>query len=313
MFPAAQALLDLLDPAARLQIQFPFESSERFNWSYVPQARRGLPVHAMTTAQRRALHALLREALSSAGYLKATGIMQLETVLRALEHDNPQRDPEGYYLTIFGTPAQARPWAWRIEGHHVSLNFTVASDTGVATTPAFLGANPAEVPSGPYMGWRVLGAEEDLGRRLLGALDETQRPQAIIATTAPQDIITGADRIARLARFEGVPATEMSGLQRELLLQLIREYTHNLTPALAQTQLDKIMRGGLERLHFAWAGSLSPGQGHYYRIHGPTTLIEYDNTQNAANHVHTVWRDLEDDWGGDVLAQHYAESAHHRT
>src|ERR687885_681532 len=204
MFPAAQALLDLLDPAARLQIQFPFESSERFNWSYVPQARRGLPVHAMTAAQRRALHALLREALSSAGYLKATGIMQLETVLRALEHDNPQRDPEAYYLTIFGTPAQARPWAWRIEGHHVSLNFTVASDTGVATTPAFLGADP----------------------------------------------------IARLARFEGVPAAEMSGLQRELMLQLIREYTHNLTPALAQTQLDKIMRGGLERLHFAWAGSL---------------------------------------------------------
>jgi hypothetical protein len=267
----------------------------------------------MTTAQRRALHALLREALSSAGYLKATGIMQLETVLRALEHDNPQRDPEAYYLTIFGTPAYDRPWGWRIEGHHVSLNFTVASDTGVAATPAFLGANPAEVPSGPYMGWRVLGAEEDLGRRLLGALDETQRPRAIIATTAPQDIITGADRIARLAQFEGVPAAEMSGLQRELLLQLIREYTQNLTPALAQTQLDKIMRTGLERLHFAWAGSLSPGQGHYYRIHGPTTLIEYDNTQNTANHIHTVWRDLEDDWGGDVLAQHYAESAHHRT
>ena len=313
MFPAAQALLDLLDPAARLQIQFPFESSERFNWSYVPQARRGLPIQAMTLVQRRALHALLRDALSSAGYLKATGIMQLETVLRALEHDNPQRDPEAYYLTIFGTPAHNRPWGWRIEGHHVSLNFTVASDTGVATTPAFLGANPAEVPSGPYTGWRVLGAEEDLGRQLLGALNEMQRAQAIIATSAPQDIITGADRIARLARFEGVPAGEMSGLQRELLLQLIQEYTHNLTPALAQTKLDKIMHVGLERLHFAWAGSLSPGQGHYYRIHGPTTLIEYDNTQNAANHVHTVWRDLEDDWGGDVLAQHYAESAHHRT
>jgi hypothetical protein len=312
MFTAAQALLDLLDPAARQQIQFPFESPERFNWSYVPQARRGLPIHAMPTAQRHALHALLREALSSAGYLKATGIMQLETVLRALEHDNPQRDPEGYYLTIFGTPAYGTPWGWRIEGHHVSLNFTVGSDIGVSTTPAFLGANPAEVPAGPHTGWRVLGVEEDLARQLLTVLDKTQRAQAIIATTAPQDIIIGTDRIARLARFEGVPAADMSGVQRDVLLQLIREYMHNLTPALAQMQFDKIIRAGLDRLYFAWAGSLSPGQGHYYRIHGPATLIEYDNTQNAANHVHTVWRDLEHDWGGDALAQHYAESTHHR-
>ena len=313
MLTAAQALLDLLDPPAGMQIQFPFESEERFNWSYVPQDRRGLPLSAMTIDQRRALHALLRSVLSSAGYLKATGIIHLEELLRAIEHDNPLRDPEGYYLTMFGVPSEATPWGWRLEGHHVSLNFTAGNNAHIATTPAFLGANPAEVPSGPYSGWRVLGAEEDLARRLLGTLDDNQRTQAIIAATAPRDIITGNDRIARLARFEGLPAAGMAASQRNLLLRLVMEYTHNLAPELAQAHLDKITRAGIERLHFAWAGGFGRGEGHYYRIHGPVTLIEYDNTQNDANHVHTVWRDLEGDWGSDVLAQHYAESAHHRT
>ena len=313
MITATQALLDLLDAPAREQAQLPFGSEERFNWAYVPQDRHGLPLHAMTIDQRRALHVLLRSVLSSAGYLKATGIMHLEEVLCALEQNNPQRDPERYYLTVFGTPSHDAPWGWRLEGHHLSLNFTAGSNLRVATTPAFLGTNPAEVPSGPRSGWRVLGQEEDLARELLGMLDDTQRTQALIAATAPRDIITGTDRTVRLGRFEGLPAAGMTTAQRNVLLRLLTEYTHNLMEELAQVQFDRITRAGIEQLHFAWAGSARRGEGHYYRIHGPTTLIEYDNTQNAANHVHTVWRDLEGDWGNDLLAQHYAESAHHQS
>lgn len=311
MFSIAQDLLQLLDSEGRQRILFPLESEERFNWSYVPKVRHGLIVQAMTLAQRKALHRLLRAALSNAGYLKVTSIMHLEEVLRALENGELVRDPEHYYLTFFGMPSRDGIWGWRIEGHHVSLNFLIGKDGTLTTTPAFLGANPAEVRSGPWSGWRALGAEEDIGRSLLHALDTSQREQAIIAVDAPGDIITRNDRNIRLATFEGLSAADLRPGQRDLLMELFEAYAHNLNRDLAQMHLDRITGAGIDRLYFAWAGSASVGDGHYYRVHGPTTLIEYDNTQNDANHVHTVMRDLEHDWGGDLLAQHYAESEHH--
>ena len=311
MHTAVQAFLTLLDAPERAQTQLTFDAAERFNWSYVPMERQGLPIAAMTMDQRRALYTLLRSGLSTAGYLKASAIIQLEPILKALEINGPTRDSERFYLTVFGTPGQGLPWGWRFEGHHVSLNFTIADDGSVATTPMFFGANPAEVPLGPYSGWRVLAAEEDLGRQLLGMLDATQQRQAIITATAPGDIVTGHDRIARLAHFEGLPVRAMTTAQHDLLLRLVGEYVHNLADDLARAHLDRITQAGVEHLHFAWAGSAERGAGHYYRIHGPTTLIEYDNTQNDANHVHTVVRDLEEDWGGDVLAQHYEQADHH--
>jgi hypothetical protein len=213
-------------------------------------------------------------------------------------------------VTIFGPPSKDAPWGWRFEGHHLSLNYTSVTDE-LAATPAFFGANPAEVPRGDRKGWRLLAAEEDRARALLGLLDDAQRAQAVIATAAPRDVITGADRHARLERFEGLPASAMTPAQRDTLLRLVEEYVHNMPPDVAAAQWAKMEEAGLDKLHFAWAGSARRGEGHYYRIHGPTLLIEYDNTQNDANHVHSVWRDLDDDFGEDLLRKHYDENGHH--
>jgi hypothetical protein len=240
--------------------------------------------------------------------------MELERTLRRLEKRPPNdeyRDPERYYLAIFGTPSEKSPWGWRFEGHHVSLNFS--SVTGkLAVTPAFLGTNPARVPEGPTKGLRVLAQEEDLARRLLTGLNAQQRRQAIIDEEAPADIITGNQRTVSLARFEGLAYADMTADQRFLLEQLIRVYLDNMKPRIAQHQWQRMEDAGLDKLHFAWAGSAEPGQAHYYRIHGPTFLVEYDNTQNNANHIHTVWRDPANDFGRDLLRDHYENGHSHR-
>ena len=311
MEEAAQAFLDLLDDDQREQAHMAFDSEERFNWHFVPRNRNGLPLKAMTDRQREAAHALLRSALSERGYEKATNVVELEGILGVLENNPTRRDPEKYYVTIFGTPSKEAPWGWRFEGHHLSLNFSSVTNEVVATTPAFFGANPAEVPRGDRKGWRVLHAEEDRARALLGLLNDDQRARAMIAETAPRDIITGADRHARLQGFEGLPAASMTPAQRDSLLRLVEEYTHNMPSDVAAATWARIEEAGIDRLHFAWAGSDRRGQGHYYRIHGPTLLLEYDNTQNNANHIHTVWRGFDNDFGEDLLRNHYEESDHH--
>ena len=311
MVAAAQAFLDVLDAESREKATRPFEHEERFNWHFVPRAREGLPFDEMNEDQRRAAHALMRSALSSAGYLKATGVMRLEQILGMLENRPERRNPERYFFLVFGTPGQDSPWAWRLEGHHLSLSFTSVTNT-VVTTPAFMGSNPATVPSGPSMGWRVLGAEEDLGRALVLMLNAQQRAKATIATEAPRDIFTGADRTASLERFEGLPASEMNDAQRVALMRVIEEYVHNMQHDIAHEQLEKITDAGFEKIYFAWAGGTEPGDGHYYRVHGPTVLFEYDNTQNDANHVHAVWRDFSNDFGDDLLRRHYEQSNHHQ-
>ena len=311
MEEAAQAFLDLLDDEAHALAQRPFEDEERFNWHFVPRQRNGLPLKAMNEAQRKATHALLQSALSEQGYRKATDVITLEGILGVLENNPTRRDPEQYYVMIFGAPSEDAPWGWRFEGHHLSLNFSSVTNEVVATTPAFFGANPATVPSGERKGWRVLATEEDRARTLLGLLDDTQRARALIATTAPRDIITGNDRHARMERFEGLPASAMTPAQRDTLLRLVKAYTHNMPPDAAATAWHRIEEAGIGKLHFAWAGSMQRGEGHYYRIHGPTLLLEYDNTQNNANHIHTVWRGFDNDFGEDLLRKHYEENDHH--
>lgn len=307
---AAQAFVQRLDEGAAKKALMPFEGAERYNFHFIPRPRKGLPLQEMTLDQRRAAHALLRSALSSRGYLKATSIIQLEQVLDVIEDSGPVRDPELYFVSVFGTPTADAPWGWRFEGHHLSLNYTSVRDELTATTPAFFGANPAEVRTGPSAGLRVLAAEEDLARALMRMLDGSQRARATIAEEAPHDIVTGADRHAVIESFEGLPAEDMTAGQRAVLIRLVEEYARNLKPGFAERQLERIRGAGIERLYFAWAGSLEPGRPHYYRIHGPTVLFEYDNTQNDANHVHTIWRDLENDFGEDMLKRHYEEHAH---
>lgn len=312
MVEAAQHFISLLDSDQLRHAVYEFEDTTRYDWHFVPRERTGLPLRSMTAAQRAAGHALLRSTLSAAGYLKATGIMHLEQILGILENRPDRRDPEAYFFWIFGTPSLTEPWGWRFEGHHLSMNFTSVADSLVVATPTFLGANPATVPSGPFAGTRVLGAEEDLARELILSLTDRQRARAILAEEAPRDIITGADRHVTLERMEGLPASDMTEVQRVMLRAVLMEYVGNMDPSIAERQLAKLEAAGMGRLHFAWAGSVEPGEGHYYRIHGPTVLIEYDNTQNDANHVHSVWRDLTDDFGGDLLRQHYDRAGHHR-
>lgn len=299
--------LDTLDPSARELAMMPFESSDRFNFNFIPMERRGLNLKNMNEPQRIAAHGLLQTALSAQGYLKVTAIMHLEDILYILEGEDRifDRDPELYYFAFFGDPSAENPWGWRFEGHHLSLSFTSVTNEFFSTTPAFIGSNPAEVRSGPYTGLRVLANEEDLGRTLVTSLSDLQLSQAIIMEEAPRDIITGSNRDVMIEQIEGLPASGMTNLQREMLWRIIEEYAHNLRPHMADVQLERIRESGFDQLHFGWAGGLERGEPHYYRIHGPTVLFEYDNVQNNANHIHTVWRDLEDDFGEDILRRHY--------
>ncbi len=303
MSEAASSFLAGLTDAQRARGLFPLPDAERENWHFVPRSRKGIPLKEMSDPQRQRAHALLAAGLSQRGHVTASAIIELEKVLRVLEGDH--RDAGLYFFTIFGEPAPAGTWGWRVEGHHLSINFTIVEGRHVAATPSFFGANPAHVRSGERSGQRVLAEEEDLARQLVLSLDDAQRKLAVISERAPRDIVTGADRQAKLGKPEGLPVSQMNGTQKEALLELLKLYVYRHRELVAAKDMEKIVAAGLDRVHFAWAGGLAKGEGHYYRIHGPTFVVEYDNTQNRANHIHTVWRDFEGDFGRDVLREHY--------
>lgn len=312
---AAQAFLSLLDESERVDVSVSFDSPERSNWSYVPRSRAGIPLRAMDADQRVAALELLSTGLSERGTRLAHGIIELEGTLRELERaaGGPwaaRRDPELYFLTLFGHPGAAQPWGWRFEGHHLSVNATDLGPHGEIVAPLFMGANPARVPSGPLEGVRLLASEEDLAFDLLGMLDARQRARATIAARTTGDIHTRNDPAVGPMALAGLPATEMTAAQQRKLRELLELYAGRMSDDAARGQLERIEKAGFGRLHFGWAGAHRRGEPHYYRIHGPTVLIEYDNTQNNANHIHTVWRDLENDFGGDLLRRHYARHAH---
>jgi hypothetical protein len=315
MVRAAQAFLGTLSAEQRRTATYPFAAEERFNWYFVPRDRKGLPLRDMNAGQRQAAMHLLGTALSEGGMGKAKAIMELEVVLKALEGlppENDRRHPEKFYFTVFGTPAAREVWGWRVEGHHLSLNVTTATGKVVAETPAFLGANPAIVPSGPEQGKQILKAEADLGFALLGSFTPEQLQQAVIAETAPNEIVTGNRRQAMMGAPEGIHYAEMTPGQQAMLRGLLELYLGNYQPDLAADLRRKVEKGGMDQLHFAWAGHRTPetGKAHYYRIHSPVILIEYDNSQTNANHVHTVVRDLTNDFGEDALREHYFKHKH---
>ena len=311
MAAAAQAFLSALPADAQKRAAWAFTDKERLNWHYVPRGREGVPFKAMPAPARAAAHELLKASLSAVGYGKAVNIVLLEDVLRRIETFGLSRDPENYAFTVFGTPGPAVPWGWRVEGHHLSLNFTLVPGRPVAVTPAFMGANPAEVPSGPQKGLRTLAAEQDLGRVLAQRLTEPQRTRTIIAAQSLGDIVSGPGRADSLTTPAGLPLADMTGEQRGLAVQLIEAYARNMRAELAEQELARMREAGLERIHFAWAGPLDVGRAHYYRLHGPTLLIEFDNTQNNANHIHSVWHDPKRDFGLDLLRAHYERGHHH--
>lgn len=308
MSQAANAFLESLSEEQRKKAIFEFEDDERFNWHFIPKDDRvGARWEHFSEEQRALASKLLRTVLSEQGHNKATSIMQLELVLREIENrpDNDEyRHPEKYFISMYGDPAANEAWGWRFEGHHLSLSFS-SVDQEVAVTPAFMGTNPAIVREGSAKGREVLKLEQDLGRALINALDAGQQKTAIIDEDAPDDIITMVAKRVELDGFEGIQATDMTKEQREQLLQLLMVYINNLEEKIAEKQFARVEESGLDNLYFAWAGGLEPGDRHYYRIHGPTLLIEYDNTQNDANHIHVVLRDPTNDFGEDLLKQHY--------
>jgi hypothetical protein len=310
MAQAASAFLASLDDDTRAKARFAFDSEERFNWHFVPRLRAGLPLKAMSAPQRTAALELLRAGLSEKGYTKAETIRRLETVLAEIEQDPVRRDPDLYYVSIFGEPLADGTWGWRFEGHHVSLNWTFVRGRSVAPTPQFFGSNPDGDGNSSRSDARVLGAEQDLARALLENLTEAQRANALIDAKAPPDIFSGHQRKAETLDERGVAFVDLTTEQRGLLLAIIEEYAGAQPEAVAEARLARIREAGLDRIRFAWMGGLSRGEPHYYRVQGPTFLIEYDNTQNNANHVHAVWRDFDGDFGVDLLQEHYRSSAH---
>jgi hypothetical protein len=313
MTTAAGGFLETLTPEQRTQAAYAFEAEERLRWNFIPDEmfpRNGLPFGAMTEPQRKAAHELLRTGLSDRGYQTYTAIMQLEHILRAIEGGRLARDADAYRFTIFGTPAPKGTWGWRVEGHHVSLHFSVVNGTATASTPSFAGSNPAEVRDGAEKGTRVLGVLEDTGRALVTALDASQRSTAVINTTAPNEIVTGNSLDIEPLSPEGLRASAMTAAQRDLLMAIVDAYAGLMAADLAADRLAKIKTAGIGNLVFAWAGPTERGARHYYRVQGPTFLIEYDNTQNEGNHVHSVWRDFNGDFGRDLLREHIQAARH---
>jgi Protein of unknown function (DUF3500) len=312
MAPLALRLLEALDEAQRKRAQWPFADVERFNWHFIPRERGGVAIKDMAAPAKAAVHDLLRAALSEAGYQKASDIMRLEHPLGLIEnHKGPYRHPENYSVTIFGTPPRL-PWGWRIEGHHLSLNFTAVTEDLFGVTPVFFGSNPAKVPDGyPMAGHRALGRETDLSYQLVRSLDDALRERAIIARTSLGNIITEPGREDALKEPQGLPLAAMDESSRNLALELLASFAKSLHADLAAAALDRIRAAGIEQCHFAWGGPLESGHANYWRLHGPISVIEYDNTQNNANHIHTVWHDLERDFGRDLLRQHYEDGHNH--
>ena len=306
---AALALLNRLDANQKSAINFSYYDGERIFWYYPPLNRHGLQLRDMNEEQRKLAYALMATGLTEDSNRKAQLIIEHEAVLGPLEQERGRvtfvRDPLLYAWTIFGDPANdGEPWGWRVEGHHVSLHYSVWGDRVLSMTPFFFGANPAEVPKGPKQGLRILGDSQDIALELMESLDAGQKSRAMIYDEAPADIITFNSSRASLPKEEGLPASAMSGTQRELLMALASEYVTRIRADLAEDKLTALREGGLEKIHLAWGGPVDRRQPHYYRLHGGDFVVEYDNRQNGANHIHSVLRDVNNDFASDVMRDH---------
>jgi Protein of unknown function (DUF3500) len=322
MRSAASAFLASLTAEQRATATFDFDSAERTRWNFIPpQAfpRKGLTFKAMTEAQREKAHALLKTGLSQRGYMTAASIMDLENTLGGIERaargaglnaENFPREPLEYYVSVFGTPSEKGTWGWRVEGHHVSIRFALVDGNVDVGAPSFFGSNPAEVREGPRKGLRILAHEEDPARALVTALDAAQRAKGVIQDVAPNDIVTGSKVDINPLSPVGITAADLNPPQRQMLMQVVDAYTSAMAPDIAADRMNRLTKAGVDKIAFAWAGELERGKKHYYRVQGPTFLIEFDNTQNNGNHIHSVWRDFNGDFGRDLLREHLKNTAH---
>lgn len=336
MGEAASAFLSCLDAGQRAKTLLDFADQEtRTFWDYVPMVdRKGLSIGAMDYPQRRLAFKLVATGLSRSGFVTASTIIGIETALDLIEgwtRPLEGRDTGNYYLSLFGTPSSTEPWGWKFEGHHLSLNYTVVGGLIVAPTPTFFGSNPGEAALSAAAVLRPLAGVEDVARDLIQALNADQRARALLSSVAPSDIVTAnlpyvrethapEERVARIpvsfdtVRYtetpRGLAASALSDSQQEILERLILEYIHRMPEPVAEFELSKLKQMGTGGIHLAWAGGIERHQPHYYRLQGTRFLIEYDNTQNDANHVHSVWRDPGNDFGADLLSSHYKTARH---
>jgi hypothetical protein len=306
MTTAAKNFINSLEPWQKTAVIFKMEDEERANWFYTPVPRKGLALHDMKPYQRQLAMAMVAAGLSQRGFIKATTIMSLDEILLVTE-PAPRRDPDNYYISIFGEPSETGEWGYRFEGHHVSQNFTLVNGK-VQGAPSFFGSNPAEVLDGPRKGLRVLANEEDLALDVVNSLTTDQRKVAIFDAKAPGDIITTNTREAALkGQPTGISASAMTPAQRTKLQDLLDEYCSNMPDEIAALRQAQIKKAGTN-IWFAWAGGTERLQPNYYRVQTADFLVEFDKTQSNGNHVHSVWRDFQNDFGRDLLKEHYAAS-----
>jgi hypothetical protein len=304
MAEMARTFLGSLSAEQKDQATFTFAEEERINWHFIPRERLGLSMKDMNPQQRLLAHGLLNTGLSFRGAAKAVTIMSLEEVLFQMEgaDSRAKRDPEQYFVSIFGEPADEGTWGWRIEGHHLSMNFTIKDGKLLRATPSFFGSNPGVIEEGPLTGLRVLGTEEELGRKLVKSLDASQMKKATVAGKAPKEMETVADPEVSPLDPKGISSKDLSEDQQGILYKLVDEYLARVRPDIAKEAWKEIKEK--PEMHFGWAGGKELGDPHYYRVQGASFLLEYANTQNGANHVHSVWRSFDGDFGRDILGEH---------
>ncbi len=313
---SARAFIAALSEPQRIAATAPLGDPTRTKWGFVPSEYPGVMLGDLDLSQRESLRALLRATMSERGLATIDAIVALEAELHARESlrglDARHRDPRRYWLQVFGEPSATGAWALRLQGHHISLHLAFSGGAMVGGSPRFLGANPHRIPDGPRAGARVLIAEEDLARALLASLTDAQRGIVIVDSTAPPDVVLGPARAAAEAGLaRGLTFGAMTTAQRDALWLLVEHFAGALAPEFAAADLRRIRDAGLDGIAFCWMGGERVGEGHYWRAQGPTFVVEYDCTQDGANHVHTVWRDFARDFGGDALRAHY-EAAHLR-
>lgn len=307
-----------------------FNDTARIKWNNLPvgmRARAGLNIGNMDNDQRRLVHRILSSSLSSQGYLKATGIMHLDNLINSYydslyyqkQFDDStyafiktlQWTHKNFYFAFFGNPADST-WGYKLEGHHLSVNFTFTGNK-ISVTPLFVGTDPAEYMISEYAGWRILGQEEDLGLKFINMLSPELKKKATMDGATPQDIITGAESGKRLVDYWGIKAVQLSVAQKTVLQYIIREFVFNLEYDKATIEYDKILKAGINNIYFGWIGGYEEDKQHYYIINGPTFLIEFDNSggpRKSANHIHAIWREKGNEFGEDILKQHYLKEKH---
>lgn len=306
-------LLNSFNPEQKAKAIFDLDDPKKEEWHFFPSTmfnREGLSIKEMNPSQKKLAHSVLKSLLSKSGYEKTVEIMELENVLRSFGQDTVMRDPEKYFISFYGDPMTDELWSMSFEGHHISLNFTISGEEVVAS-PRFFGANPAMIPEGPRKGERTLATEEDLGFDLINSMDSQQLEKAIFQEESFKDIVSGNLPEVNPMKPVGIKYSELNTDQQKQLIRIIDQYLSNMPGKLAIERRLKVMAEDLADLRFGWVGAKSLGVAHYYRIQAKTFLIEFDNSQNNANHIHTVWRDFEEDFGRDLIREHMARSHSH--